>query len=502
MSDSSNSLTESNLLAKNTIYNLVGQAFPVLAAIFSIPILINTMGADGFGVLTLAWMVTGYFGLLDLGVGRSLTKMLSEKLGRDDFEGVPDLIWTALMLTGLMGLSGGLLLSFSASMLVNDLFEMPLALREQAEKSFYVLAISIPIVIASSALSGILQAYQRFDLVNFVRVPVGSLTFLGPVLVLPFSEKLSYIVASLVMVRLLEGVINFAFCIRVVPNLLKNIRVQRTYLGKMLRFGGWMTVSNIIGPLIIYLDRFLIGSIISVAAVAYYAAPSEIVNRLMVIPGAIVGVLFPALGALIGPDPDKAKNLFFNGVKYTFIAVFPVVLIFITFAQEGLTIWLGDEFSLNGTTVLKWLMIGSLMSSFSYFPFAVLHAAGRPDLTAKVHFIEVLIYIVIAWMLINRYGIEGAAIAWVVRASVDSIILFYLAGRVLKITYPKPQILLNASIVIALLFGSMLLPENLNFKLGYTAIVIGWLLVFSWKKILTFEEKSFVLSYLNKFKVS
>lgn len=58
MSDSSNSLTESNLLAKNAIYNLVGQAFPVLAAIFSIPILINTMGADGFGVLTLAWMVT------------------------------------------------------------------------------------------------------------------------------------------------------------------------------------------------------------------------------------------------------------------------------------------------------------------------------------------------------------------------------------------------------------------------------------------------------------
>ena len=118
------------------------------------------------------------------------------------------------------------------------------------------------------------------------------------------------IVAALVMVKILESIINFAFCISVVPKLLNNIRVRFLYMEKMLRFGGWMTVSNIIGPLILYLDRFLIGTIISVTAVAYYTAPFEIVNRMMVIPGAIVGVLFPALAAMIGANPDKAKSLF------------------------------------------------------------------------------------------------------------------------------------------------------------------------------------------------
>jgi O-antigen/teichoic acid export membrane protein len=142
------------------------------------------------------------------------------------------------------------------------------------------------------------------------------------------------------------------------------------------------------------------------------------------------------------------------------------------------------------------------MSSFSYFPAALLHAAGRPDLTAKLHLIEAPFYILAVWILIERYGIEGAAIAWVARSVLDNIVLFSMAGRILKITYPKTQILLNASIVLALLFGSMLLPENLNFKLGYTAIVIGCLLVFSWTKTLTFEERSFLRSYFNKFKVS
>ena len=502
MSKSSNNLTDGSLLARNTLYSLVGHAIPVLAAIFSIPILINALGADGFGVLTLAWMVAGYFSLLDLGVGRALTKLLSEKLGRDDVEGVPDLIWTALMLAALMGLFGSLLISLASPTLVNDVFKIPSALHDDVEKSFYILAISVPIVIGTSALRGILESYQRFDLINIVRVPIGSLTFLGPLLVLPFSEKLSHIVVALVVVRLLEWVITFSFCIRVVPEMLKNIRVQHSSIGIFLRFGGWMTVSNTIGPLMVYLDRFLIGSIISISAVAYYATSYEIIHRLMIIPGAIAGVLFPALGAVIDPNPSKAATIFFGGVKCTFILVFPVILIIFIFSQEGLSVWLGDEFALRGATVLQWLVIGALINCFSYFPFAVLHAAGRPDLTAKLHLIETPIYMMTAWILIVRYGIEGAAIAWVIRAIFDTIILFYMAGRVLKITYPKSQILLIASIAGAFLSISMLLPEDLYFKLGFVAIALVSLFAYSWRKILTSDERGFVLSYVKRLKVS
>lgn len=496
MSESANKLTDGSLLARNTLYSLVGQAIPVFVAIFSIPILINALGADGFGVLTLAWMITGYFSLLDLGVGRALTKLLSGKLGRGDLEDIPDLIWTALMLTSLMGLLGGLLISFASSTLTYDVFKIPSAFQDDVEKSFYILAASVPIVVSISALRGILESYQRFDLINLVRVPIGSLTFLGPLLVLPFSEKLVHIIAVLVGVRLLELAINCAFCISVVPEILKNIRVQKLYIGKYLRFGGWMTVSNIIGPLMIYLDRFLIASIISVGAVAYYAVSFEIISRLMVVPGAIVGVLFPAFGAVIGTSPSKAASMMFRGIKYTFILVTPILLIVFIFAHEGLSIWLGDEFANQGTAVLQWLVIGTFMTSFSYFPFALLHAAGRPDLTTKLHLIETPIYMMIAWILIVRFGIEGAAIALAVRSILDTIILFYMAGRILKITYPKTRILLIVSIVVALLFISLLLPEDLYFKLGLSLIALVFLFAYSWMKIMTSDERSFVLSYL------
>ena len=80
---------------------------------------------------------------------------------------------------------------------------------------------------------------------------------------------------------------------------------------------GWMTVSKIIvAPMIIYLDRFLIGAIISAVAITYYITPYEVVTKLLLIPGALTGVLFPAFAATYLNDPATTKKLFNKGVKF------------------------------------------------------------------------------------------------------------------------------------------------------------------------------------------
>ena len=63
-----------------------------------------------------------------------------------------------------------------------------------------------------------------------------------------------------------------------------------------------MTVSNVLGPLMVTFDRFLIGSIISIAAVAYYSIPYEVVTKLWLISSALIGVLFPAFSATNSVD--------------------------------------------------------------------------------------------------------------------------------------------------------------------------------------------------------
>ena len=67
------------LLARNALWNLMSLAAPMLVALAAIPALIRTLDADRFAILTLAWMVIGYCSLFDLGLGRALTKLVSEE---------------------------------------------------------------------------------------------------------------------------------------------------------------------------------------------------------------------------------------------------------------------------------------------------------------------------------------------------------------------------------------------------------------------------------------
>ena len=250
----------------------------------------------------------------------------------------------------------------------------------------------------------------------------------------------------------------------------------------------------------IYLDRFLIGSIISVGAISYYATSYEIIQRLMVIPGAIVGVLFPAFGVLVSTKPKKAARIFFKGIKYTFMIIFPIVFAIFVFAEEGLDLWLGKEFSDKGTIVLKLLIIGALINSFAYFPFAILQASGRPDLTAKLHLIETPIYIVIAWTLINIYGIEGAAASWVLKTILDTLILFIMVKKTLNISFPVTKIFFIVLLACLLFLISFLYTDNFYFKLYFLTVTILMFSIFSWKILLDADERFFILSFVTKYR--
>lgn len=65
-----------SLMARNTFLNFIGQAVPLLVGVITIPFIIRGLGTDRFGLLSLAWIVLGYFAIFDLGLGRTTTKFI------------------------------------------------------------------------------------------------------------------------------------------------------------------------------------------------------------------------------------------------------------------------------------------------------------------------------------------------------------------------------------------------------------------------------------------
>lgn len=415
-----------SLLARNTMYNLLGQAAPIVVALFSVPLLIKELGTDRFGLLSIIWMIIGYFSLFDFGIGRALTQLVSTRLGEDRQQGMVPLVWTAMVLLIVFGLVGTVLLEILSPWLV-DLLQVPLSLQGETKDSIKYLALSIPIVISATALRGILEAYQRFDLVNGVRIPMGILTFIGPVAILPFSHQLPDVVLVLLIVRVCLWVLNFIFCVRVMPNFLHEMKLDRKAVKPLITFGGWMTVSNVVSPLMTSLDRFIIGYFLTMTAVAYYTTPYDMITKLFLVPTAILGVLFPTFSLYYGREPEKVRHYYHKGLIWNYLLLFPILLVIVFFAKSGLALWISPEFAEEGYRTLQILSIGVLLNGLSNVPYAFLQGIGRPDVTAKVHMVELTFYFIILWFFTKTFGIEGAAWAWCLRVTIDLLVLYRIS---------------------------------------------------------------------------
>lgn len=455
------SLTSGRLLARSAIWNLVGMAAPMLVALVAIPLLIDGMGKERFALLSIIWVGVGYFSLFDLGLGRALTKMVSERLGRDDQAELGSLIWTALAVLTLLGFIGALLLIVLSPALVAGLLRVPTALQAEAVASFRILAVGVPVVITTTGLVGILEAHQRFEIIAAIRIPLGVLTFASPLITLQFTPSIAWATAALLISRLtaLSAYHWAATCVR--PELRRPCSLRRSQVRPLLRFGGWLTVTNVVGPLMTYMDRFFISAILGLSAVAYYVTSFEVLSRLQVLPQAIMGVLFPAMAAAHGGDRQRLGHLYANSSKVICWAMLPVTAGAFLLAPEGLLIWLGEDFRHAATPVAHWLAVGWMINTLARPAFTVMQSAGRPDLVAKTHLSELIPYLCLLFFLARRYGIAGVAAAWTLRVLADAIILNALVAFQLPALRAQVIRACIALIVVAGVFAGFWMIESL-----------------------------------------
>ncbi|HLR31906.1 MAG TPA: oligosaccharide flippase family protein, partial [Fodinibius sp.] len=303
-STSASSTKGKGLLAQNTLVNVMGRGIPLLFAVITIPFVIDGLGTERFGVLTIVWIVIGYFGLFDMGLGRATTKFVADEEARGVKQLFP-VIFTSVALLIVFGILAGILIFFATPYLVHDLLNIPGDLTGETQSAFYILSASIPLVLGSVGARGILEGQQRFTLVNAVKIPASIINYVGPLLMLPFSNQLHHIVLLLVAGRAGAFIIYLYFSFRDQPFLSPSAYPFFAWTKKLLNFGAWLTISNFISPIMMYMDRFILGAILTMSAVAYYTTPYEMVSRIGIISGGFMGVMFPAFSVYSLNNRDK-----------------------------------------------------------------------------------------------------------------------------------------------------------------------------------------------------
>lgn len=419
-------------LAKNAGLNVLGQVLPALVGVIAIPHVVHGLGAERFGVLSIAWVLLSYFGVIDLGLGRATTQHVAVRLGAGRSDEIATVVWTSCGLQLLLGVMGGTLLAASAPLLPALLLKVPPDLTGEATALLCWLALASPVVVTSGSLRGALEGAQRFDIVNGIKIPSTSLVFVLPAVVAARGGGLDAVGAVLFLVLLATGLAYLASVLLVVPSLRRGVTLDRTLVRSFLSFGGWVTVSTLVVPVLIYSDRFLIAATLSMSAVAYYTAAYEVAARLLICPTSLSAALFPAFGANIH-QRRVLQELYGRCLKYLLVIMGPVTLLLVLYAYPLLEYWLGLDYAVHATGPFQWLALGMLITSVAHIPAGLLDAVGRPDLRAKTFLAYVVPYLMVAFVLIAQAGIVGAAVAWTLRGVVEASVFTAIAWRLLGV---------------------------------------------------------------------
>ena len=427
---------------RHTSYNLIGSIIPIALSLLTVPIYLKLVGPDRYGVLAIAWLLLGYFGLFDLGLGRA-TSFRIAALREAPAEQRADTFWAALAVNLGMGLIGGAALWLAGSLFFGKFFKVDEALRPEILSAVPLLAASVPIATLTGVLSGALQGREKFLLTNMVSVtsttlfqllPLSIAWLMGPNLVLLLSGALAARALSVVALaylchkELLQG---------------RPARLQHEEIPILLKYGGWVTMTSIFGPMLLMVDRFLIGAVLGAVAVTIYSVPIQLAQRMAILPSALTTALFPRMSAA---DAGRQKILGERATR-TLAALLGLPFLGAIFLIEPfLRVWVGHDIGGQAGPLGRLMLVGFWANGFALIPFTRLQASGRPDVVTKILLIEIPPHFALLYFGMHHFGLWGIALALTTRFVVDFLLLTWAAGKNFK---PLPMLAINLALLVA-----------------------------------------------------
>lgn len=417
---------------RNTAYNLGGMLVPALLMIISVPIYLNFVGEERYGLLAIIWLITGYFGFFDFGLGQATAYKIA-KLGESESEQAKQALWTALILNLGFGLVGGGIVFLLAPLLFSSLFNTPDVLLTELQPTYAWIAVAIPLTTLEGVFAGALLGRRRFFALNSRAIAAAVLVQFIPLsAVIWLSPTLSIAVPATVLARSISVTIFAGLAFRTIKAGLSPSLGDTKLFFEMLSFGGWVTLGKSLLQLIGNLDRLVIAATMTPLAVTLYSVSYQLIARGGQIPRALASAMFPDFAQ---SAPEKARFLAFKAMRANLAVMTVLCAALIIGFRTFLTIWLDPGFAAKAALTASLLTLSLWINGVAVVAIMLLEAQGKAKATFLVSAWQAIPYTALVCAGAIFGGIVGVALARNARSLLDACLLCSFA-EVLRATAP------------------------------------------------------------------
>lgn len=401
------------LLFRGSVVRVSHTAISIVLAFFMMPFMISSLGDEWYGVWAIIGGIIATYYILDFGLSSAVTKYISQHLAEDDFESANRIINTSLVIYSILGVIvflSSLVVAYFANYFVD------------AEQNLYTIQLVIVISGLSLALefpyksfAGIVNSYMRYDLLTYSRL---ATMLLSAGLIVYYLSDGHGIITVAVITFVTAQIANLLFYL-IARHLYKGMQISRRFVNrptakKLYDYSFWAFVITLANMLRGRIDVFIIGSILSAAAVTHYYIAERLVEYVRQFLYQATNIFMPVFTRyLTQGNMEEAKSKMLLIIKLSAVMAGFAIGVLIIVAGSFIDVWMGDKYA-SAYPVLVALIVGK------YFEFVgdpcctVLYASENHNILAKCDILEGIANLSLSLLLIYPYGLTGVAIATMV----------------------------------------------------------------------------------------
>lgn len=483
-------------VVKGSIWTLGGSVLPLAVSFISTPFIIRFLGSESYGVLLLVGLIPTYFSFADFGMGVASTKFASEAFGQGDQNRESEMVWTATAIAAVSSLVVAVPMFLLSYAIVRSL-NVPEDLQGQASVALKIASVAFVFGILASVLNSPMLARLRMDLNTVTAgVPKILLAAVTP-FILYFGGGIVEAVSWAFIVGVGTSVAVFYFSGRLLPELFKPV-FNRKLIRPLLTFGGGWIVAMIAAILLVNFEKLALTKMVSVKSLAYYSVAFTFASMATMFSMAMLQSLVPAFSQLLAPEKKAEFDmLFVRGMRLNLILLLPAIVLLFVIAKPFFTLWAGEEFGRESTLPFYLLLFGLLFNILAYIPHSTITAKGRTDIFAKLYWVELAIYVVVVIVLINYFGIIGAAAAWSFRVIFDAFMITWASSHVAGVSLRLFLRMRSLVVATLALVPAVLLAFYDNFSVWLILITPACVAIYFTvvvSRLIDADEKTWMLS--------
>jgi O-antigen/teichoic acid export membrane protein len=416
----------SEKIIKNTLYNTIGKFWGILIVLFLTPYIVNRLGVERYGIWALLTSLVGYIGFLDLGVGGSYARYISEYYTQKDFSKVNQVINTGfLFCLGLAFILIPLALFFTKPLLI--FLKLNPSAYPEINSVFFWGVVIFSLSNATFVFGSIQTGLQRMELTNLVAVIFTIPYALGCILFLELGYGLKGLMINIGIIWIIQALVNFHIAKKILPGFSFNPFIfKRKMLAELLRFGVKLQVARLSQIVSFQVDKLLITYFLSVGMVTFYDLGSKVTGAIRRLPLLLVSALVPASAEIFARgDKEGLNRLYFRGSKYLFAASVPLFFFIVVCSEMIVNVWMGPGYE-KASSVIRILSIGYFFNLITGVASSIALGMGKPEFEMKYGILTSILNFSLSLILIIKFGFYGVLVGTAFSLTLGSLYFFRL----------------------------------------------------------------------------